>query len=177
MLFAGSTSSREASREAVNREAEQMLTVYGNSMLRFAYSYLHNMSDAEDVLQETMVRFLKAAPAFASEQHRKAWLLRVVGNLSKNRLAYNKMRMADELRDELIAENRDDLSFVWDVVKALPGDLRETIHLFYYEGYSTKQIADILQKKEATVRTHLRRGREKLREILKGEYDFEDKIR
>ncbi|MGI5964012.1 MAG: RNA polymerase sigma factor [Lawsonibacter sp.] len=160
----------------VYHPVEQILTTYGDSILRFAYSYLHNMSDAEDVLQDTLIQFLKAGPVFESEQHKKAWLMRVAGNLSKNRLTYNKVRMVDELNEELTADGREDLSFVWEAVKELPNDLRETIHLFYYEGYSTKEIAEILQKKEATVRTHLYRGREKLREILKGEYDFEETI-
>lgn len=166
----------EECRESLECRAEEILNTDGDHILRFAYSYLHNMSDAEDVLQDTLIQFLKAAPQFESEQHKKAWLLRVAGNLSKNKLAYNKVRKADELQEELLAEEREDLSFVWEAVRALPDDLRETIHLFYYEGYSTRQIADILHKKEPTVRTHLRRGREKLREILKGEYDFEETV-
>ena len=165
-----------ADREAVNRQAERMLIDYGNSILRLAYSYLHNGSDAEEVLQDTLVQFLKTAPAFESRQHEKAWLLRVAGNLSKNRLAYNSVRRTDELNDELIAEDREDLSFVWEAVKRLPEHYCAAIHLFYYEGYSTKQIAWLLRKKEATVRSDLRRGRERLREILKEAYDFEETV-
>ncbi|NBI84286.1 RNA polymerase sigma factor [Clostridiaceae bacterium] len=152
------------------------MDTYGNSILRYAYSYLHNISDAEEVLQDTLVQFLKTAPIFETQQHEKAWLLRVAGNLSKNRLDYNKVRMTDELNDELVAENREDLSFVWDAVKALPENYREVIHLFYYEGYSTKQIAKLLQKKEATVRSDLHRGREKLKAVLKEAYDFEETV-
>ena len=164
------------SRADINRRAEKILDTYGNSILRYAYSYLHNMSDAEEVLQDTLVQFLKTAPVFETQQHEKAWLLRVAGNLSKNRLDYNKVRMTDELNDELVAENREDLSFVWDAVKALPENYREVIHLFYYEGYSTKQIAKLLQKKEATVRSDLHRGREKLKAVLKEAYDFEETV-
>ena len=167
---------RSVSRADINRRAEEILDTYGNSILRYAYSYLHNMSDAEEVLQDTLVQFLKTAPVFETQQHEKAWLLRVAGNLSKNRLDYNKVRMTDELNDELVAENREDLSFVWDAVKALPENYREVIHLFYYEGYSTKQIAKLLGKKEATVRSDLRRGREKLKAVLKEAYDFEETV-
>lgn len=170
------TAGRENSRAAINRRAEEILDTYGNSILRYAYSYLHNMSDAEEVLQDTLVQFLKTAPAFETRQHEKAWLLRVAGNLSKNRLAYNSVRRTDELKDELVAESREDLSFVWDAVKLLPENYRETIHLFYYEGYSTKQIAQLLQKKETTVRSDLHRGREKLRAVLKEAYDFEETV-
>lgn len=170
------TMQQEISRAAINQRAEEILNTYGNSILRYAYTYLHNMSDAEEVLQDTLVQFLKTAPVFESREHEKAWLLRVAGNLSKNRLAYNSLRRTDELNDELVAENREDLSFVWDAVKLLPENYREAIHLFYYEGYSTKQIAKLLGKKEATVRSDLRRGRERLKAVLKEAYDFEEAV-
>ena len=73
---------------------------------------------------------------------------------------------------ELIDEQREDLSFVWEAVKALPVKYREVIHLFYHEGYSTAEIAGILQMKEATVRSNLSRGREQLKSVLKEAYDF-----
>lgn len=161
-------------RAEINRRAEMILTRFGDSILRYAYTYLHNMSDAEEVLQDTLVQFLKTAPEFENENHEKAWLLRVAGNLSKNRIEYNKIRETDELNDELIAEDREDLSFVWDAVKSLPVKYREVIHLFYHEGYQTAQIAKVLGRNESTVRSDLRRGREKLKEVLKGEYDFEE---
>ena len=154
--------------------AEMILTRFGDSILRYAYTYLHNMSDAEEVLQDTLVQFLKTAPEFESENHEKAWLLRVAANLSKNRIRYNKLRETDELNDELVAEEREDLSFVWEAVKSLPVKYREVIHLFYHEGYQTAQIAKVLGRNESTVRSDLRRGREKLKEVLKGEYDFEE---
>lgn len=98
--------------------------------------------------------------------------MRVAGNLSRNRIAYNRIRSTDELKDSLAADEREDLSFVWEAVKLLPVKYREVIHLFYLEGCSTRQIAGILGLKETTVRSHLHRGREKLKEVLKEEYDF-----
>lgn len=159
-------------REQINQKAESLLTSYGNHILRLAYSYLHNMDDAEEILQDTLIQYLKNAPVFETAAHEKAWLLRVAANLSKNRISYNKIRNTDELKDTLVAEQREDLTFVWEAVKELPVKYREVIHLFYYEGFSTGQIADILQQKECTVRSHLMRGREKLKRILKEEYDF-----
>lgn len=167
---------RAGETSAVNQRAEEILDTYGNSILRYAYSYLHNMSDAEEVLQDTLVQLLKTAPVFESTQHERAWLLRVAGNLSKNRLAYNSVRRADELNDRLAAENREDLSFVWDAVKLLPDNYRAVIHLFYYEGYSTKEIARLLRRKETSVRSDLHRGRERLKAVLKEVYDFEETV-
>ena len=166
--------SRAQARPEVNARAEKLLDAYGDLLLRYAYSYLHNMADAEEVLQDTLIQFLKTAPVFLRREHEKAWLLRVAANLSKNRLSYNAVRAADELNDELVAENRDDLSFVWQAVRDLPEKYRAPVHLFYHEGYSTKQIAEILQRGEATVRSDLHRGRALLREILKEAYDFDE---
>ena len=165
---------RTVDRAEINRQAEHILDEHGNSILRLAYSYLHNMSDAEEVLQDTLLRFLKTAPTFENNTHEKAWLLRVAGNLSKNRIDYNKVRATDELSDTLKAEEREDLSFVWDAVRSLPVPFREVIHLFYYEGYSTAEISRMLDRKESTVRSDLRRGRLKLKEILKEACDFEE---
>lgn len=160
-------------QEQQDRLAERLLDAYGNSILRLAYSYLHNYSDAEDILQETLIRYLQNAPQVAGPVHEKAWLLKVAANLSKNRIDYNRLRDTDELNDELVAEEREDLSFVWEAVKSLPEKYREVIHLYYYEGYSTGQVAELLGRKESSVRSDLKRGREKLKMILKEAYDFE----
>lgn len=82
-------------REIANQQAAQMLDTYGNNILRLAYSYLHSMSDAEEILQDTLIQFLKTTPVFENENHKKAWLLRVAANLSKNRIEYNHIRKAD----------------------------------------------------------------------------------
>lgn len=164
------------SREAINQQAERILNDYGNNILRLAYSYLHNMSDAEEILQDTLIQFLKTKPVFENASHEKAWLLRVAANLSKNRIEYNAVRKTDELDETLVAEQREDLSFVWDAVKELPEKYREAIHLFYYEGYSTIQTAKILGRSEVTIRSQLHRGRTMLKQILREAYDFEETV-
>ena len=171
-MQAGKRRESVVGREQINQKAEALLTQYGSSILRLAYSYLHNMDDAEEILQDTLIQYLKTAPVLENEAHEKAWLFRVAGNLSKNRIAYNRVRSTDELKEALAAEQREDLSFVWEAVKDLPVKYREVIHLFYYEGLSTAEIAAILEQKESTVRSHLMRGREKLRSILKEGYDL-----
>ena len=156
----------QPSREKVNQRATALLDQYGEHILRLAYSYLHNQSDAEDILQDTLIQYLRTAPVLESPAHEKAWLLRVAGNLSKNLLRAQGYRQADQLEETLVAQEREDLSYVWEAVKALPVPYREAIHLFYYEGYSTAQIAQILDQKESTVRSRLKRGREKLKPLL-----------
>lgn len=173
LLYFRTAEPETAIEEETARRAQRIMSVHGNAILRYAYSYLHSLSDAEDVLQDTLIQFLKTAPAFETDAHEKAWLLRVAGNLSRNRLRYNRYRNTDELNDELVGEEREDLSFVWEAVKSLPEKYREVIHLYYAEGYQTAQIARILGRNEATVRSDLLRGRNKLRDILKEAYDFE----
>ncbi len=157
----------------VSASASRILDKYGNTLLRVAYSYLHNMADAEDILQDTLIQYLKNSPSFDNESHEMAWLITVASNLSKNKINYNKLRDTDELSEELVSQEKEDLNFVWEAVKQLPENSREVIHLFYQEGYSTGEIAEILKRKEATVRSDLKRGRERLRKILKEAYDFE----
>ncbi|MEA4892574.1 MAG: sigma-70 family RNA polymerase sigma factor [Peptococcaceae bacterium] len=160
----------------INEEAGRLMTAYGNSILRLAYSYLHHMSDAEDVLQDTLIQFLRAQPQFETAAHEKAWLLRVAINISKNKITYNNIRKTDELSETLAANETEDLSFVWDAVKQLPPKYSEVVHLFYHEGYSTAQIASLLSKKDATVRSLLQRARIKLKDVLKEVYDFGEQV-
>ena len=83
------------SDEEIEREAEEILSTTGNSILRLALSYLHNIEDAEDILQETMIKFVTVRPVFESEAHRKAWLMRgPVGLLiSQNKMICSIMRV------------------------------------------------------------------------------------
>ncbi len=166
---------QEALRSAqINKQAGRLMESYGNSVLRLAYSYLHNMSDAEDVLQDTLIQFLRTQPQFETTEHEKAWFLRVAINISKNKITYNKIRKTDELSETLAVAETEDLAFVWDAVKQLPAKYSEVVHLYYHEGYSTAQIASLLSKNDATVRSLLQRARMKLKDVLKEVYDFEE---
>ncbi len=106
-LFAPKEDAKPVETVSISQQAAQILDTYGDTILRYAYSYLHNQSDTEEVLQDTLIQFLKTRPVFESDEHEKAWLLRVAGNLCKNRLKYNSLRQTDELREELIAEQRE----------------------------------------------------------------------
>lgn len=118
--FAAKADCTDKNTTVVSARAEYIINTYGNSILRLAYSYLHNMSDAEDILQETLIKYVKTAPKSENDNHEKTWLMTVAANLSKNKIDYNRIRTTDELRDTLVAEEREDLSFVWEAVKQLP---------------------------------------------------------
>lgn len=154
------------------QRAGALLDAYGDSILRLAYSYLHNKSDAEDILQDTLMKYLTAQPDCESEAHEKAWLMRVAINLSKNKIESNRYRTHDALDDHFLADEAPDLAYVWDAVRQLPPECAEVLHLHYQEGYSCAEIAGLLKRSEGTVRSQLSRSRARLREILKDDYDF-----
>lgn len=155
-------------------QASQLLDLYGTSLLRFAYSYARNMADAQEIVQDTLVQYFLKQPVCPSENQRKAWLMQVCANLSKNRLRFNKRRAAVSL--DLLSEPgvlQEDLSYVWQAVGQLPPKYREVIHLFYEEGYSTAEIARILRQKESTTRSQLNRARQQLRTMISEDFDDE----
>lgn len=168
------SSEKKEDPEQQDMYLRSILVKHGNRILRLAYSYVHNMEDSEEILQDVLIKLLSSAPEFESSEHEKAWIIRVTANLSKNRIEYNKLRDTDELNEELVAEKKEDLSFIWEAVKSLPENYREVVHLFYEEGYSTDEIAKLLGESGANIRTRLKRARAKLKEILREEYDFDE---
>ena len=175
LLELGGTPALALCEDAVALRAENALKLYGNSLLRLAFSYVHNIQDAEDVLQDSLIQYMRKAPVFENEAHEKAWLMTVVSNACKNRLRHTKRLKEDELT-EFVPDEREaeDLSFVWQCVKELPDKYGEVLHLYYYEGYSTAEIAAILSKNEATVRSLLMRGRNMLKAPLEDIYGYEE---
>lgn len=150
------------------------LKTYGNTILRLSYSYLHNLSDAEDILQDTLLSLIHTEPCFSNPEHEKAWLMRVAINLCKNKLKsswFKTVEIPEDLPDHGMVNEESE---VLEAVNKLPLKYREVIHLFYYEGYSTFEISSLLLKKESTIRSLLYRSREMLKKSLKGAYDFDD---
>ena len=146
---------------------ETLIDQYENTLLRAALAILGEPHEAEDAVQDTFLRYLEKRPDFRDENHEKAWLLTVCANGCKSRLRARKRRPTVELLDIYPAPDRDS-GEVAEAVFALPANQRAAIHLFYYEGYSTQEIARILGQRPGTVRSHLSRARESLRHMLKG---------
>jgi len=126
---------KEDTRALLNERAENFMKKYGNQVLRMAYAYVHNMDEAEDILQETLIKILEVKLDSDDEEYIKAYFLRTASNIAKNHISANKRHETDELNEELVAEEKSDLSFVWEAVKELPDTQRDVIHLFYEEGY------------------------------------------
>ncbi len=141
---------------------------YCNTVYRLAFARTKNTYDADDILQTVFVKLCGTDTQFRDEEHIKAWLIRVTVNTSKNLLTSAWMRLTDGMDDNLSTEMQEKSEVYYAVMK-LPTKYRTVVHLHYYEGYTAAQIARLLSSKEATVKTQLRRAREKLEKELKGE--------
>ena len=154
-------------------EIEEIVSRNENRLLRTAVAIMGGKADAEDVVQDVFVKMFEKCPCFESTEHEAAWLMRVTVNLCKSRLRLSWWKKTVPLIETHPAQN-DEQSDILKAVIALPPKFRTVIHLFYYEGYSTKEIADITKQKESTVRQHLTRARRVLKKYLEG--DFNEKI-
>lgn len=151
-----------------NAEIERVVNEYATMLLRVAYSQLNNRAEAEDAVQEVLLKYMEKAPVFQSEEHEKAWLLRVTVNHCKNHLASAWFRKRADLDEGIPALDNAELEVV-SAVAALPAKYRAVVHLYYFEGYSTKEIAEILHSRPNTVSSRLSRARALLAKALKEE--------
>lgn len=159
----------------MNREEyERIVALYADVVYRVALSYAKTKEDAEDVLQNVFLKLLTKRVNFEDEEHIRKWLIRVAVNECNSLWSSfwrKNVEYIDRMEEEITFQNAD-YSDLYDAIKVLPAKLRIVLHLFYYEGYRTKEIADLLHIREATVRSRLTRARKLLKSQL-GEYESE----
>lgn len=143
---------------------------YADMVYRLALLNTRDNYDAEDIFQEVFLKLFRYQKTIISEEHLKAWLIRVTINQCKTRAMLNKRVVSLETVEEVCGEEKEDYSAVYQAVCSLPEKYREVIYLYYYEGYKINEIARILKKGEATIKTQLSRGRGLLNDMLKGEF-------
>ncbi len=151
---------------------EHILKTYSEMIFRLAFTYVKNTADAEDISQDVFVSLIKRNEGFDSDEHEKAWLIRVTINKAKNHLKSAWVRKTVQMDESLSYTEKED-GTVLEEVLALPEKYRTPIHLFYYEGYSINEISQILGKSTGTVGTWLSRGRELLKSKMIGGFDNE----
>lgn len=152
-------------------EIDDAVRTYADMAYRLAVLNTNNEQEAEDAFQEVFLKLFRHKDSIQSEEHLKAWLIRVTVNQCRSMAtsAWNRRTVSLEAVAEAAAPQDDeDYSEVYDAVKTLPDKYREVIHLFYYEQLPISRIAQLLGRNEATVKTHLARGRSLLKEKLKG---------
>lgn len=150
----------------------EVLEKYNKMIYRLAFSRTKSIHDAEDIMQNVFMKFIKCDANFESEEHIKAWLIKVTINLSKNLLTSAWFKRTTALEEDIVVTLRED-SEVYKYVLDLPTKYRTVIHLFYYEDMTTASISEILNIKESTVRSQLHRARNMLKGKIKGDECFE----
>ncbi len=158
-----------ARNPAARAEAEQVIRKHSDLVYRLAYSYTQNRSDADDVFQETFLRYVRKKPKFTSEEHEKAWFIRVAVNCAKKQMTCAWKRHNVTLEDYQQGAVQPEEIGLRRALAALPARYRSVIYLYYYEGYRTEEIVRILSRKPSTIRSQLSRARDQLEQLLKEE--------
>lgn len=149
----------------------EMVRKHSDMILRLALTYVRNIADAQDICQEVFIRLFQHHPVFADHEHERAWILRVTINRCKDMLRSPWKRYISGLeRSDLPIPEAEEREVVTAVLK-LPVKYRIVIHLYYFENYSTAEISGMLEYKESTVRTQLKRARERLKLLMGGMED------
>lgn len=139
---------------------------YKNTVYSVIFNYVRNAEDSSDLTQDAFIKLLETGIDYESEEHLKAWLIRISINLSKNHLKKATKFSNEEVPELPYYDEHNEESDILSAVMSLPEKYRVPLHLFYYEDYTNKQIGDILGCPESTIKIRIKRGREKLKKIL-----------
>ena len=146
--------------------ASEAFKRYSDMVYRLAFARVKNKYDADDILQEVFLRFIKVKEKVNNEDHAKALLIRITINCSKSLLSSSWFKRTEPLSETLSVSDKEIDTL--DAVLRLPQKYRTVIHLHYYMGYSIDEIATILKSKPSTVKSQLHRARQKLKIDLEG---------
>ena len=151
---------------------ERIALQYGDMLYRVAFNYLKSREDSEDAVQNTLIRLYRCRRDFDSEEHLRAWLIRVVINESKRILSRRNRRAEvslESVANELYADADNHELFI-ELMRLKPRD-GTVLYLYYFEGYRTEEIAKMMSRSDAAVRQMLSRARKQLRTQLEVELD------
>ena len=150
--------------------AETIVHIYGNMLFRICYVMLGNEKDAEDAVQEIIIKYMKKAPTFRTSEHEKAWLITTTKNQCRDmlrfRLRHPKINI--EYLQGLSSDTSD--SGILEALMSLPEKFRLVLILYYVEEYRIEDIARIIQKSPSAVKMRLQKGRRLLEEKYRKEY-------
>lgn len=149
-------------------ELEKIVERYGNSLYRICLVNLQNEADAEDALQDVLLRYIQKSPRFESDEHQKAWLIRVAVNRCRDML---RKRRWDQLDPQQLPaqEAPEEMGWVLEELMKLPEIYRTALTLHYVEEYSVAEIAKIIGATQSAVKMRLVNGRKLLKVALEKE--------
>ncbi len=158
----------------LQRTGKEITEIYNrqvDTVYRICFSFMKTRADTEDMVQETFLRLLSSGVRFLSEEHEKAWLIVTASNLCKDSLK-SRWRKHEPLEDyeNSLSQPPVEMNEVLEEILKLPDDQKTVVYMYYYEGYSTSDIAAYLRCPHATVRTRLARARKVLKKQLGGDF-------
>ena len=149
---------------------------YGDTVYRLALCRTQSIPDAEDVYQDVFLALLRQQAEGWEAGRMKAWLIRTTLNRCTDLHRFRLRRPVLPLDEALTCPVDEAAAELWEAVGVLPEKLRTAVHLYYAEGYQAEEIAAMLGVPAATIRTRLRRAREKLKSVLGGMEDAEQPV-
>lgn len=152
-----------------NKEILEIYDRHADTVYRVCFAYMKNAPEAEDMTQETFLRLISHEKPFENQRHEKAWLIVTASNLCKDALK-KWWRYSENIDDYtyLAQEPPETGNEVLDAILALPPDYKDAVYMYYYEGFSTVEIARHFNCPESTVRSRLSRARKQLQTMLGG---------
>lgn len=152
------------------KDIENVVDTYGNTLFRLCLVMLGNPHDAEDVLQETFMKYLQKAPDFREKEHEKAWLIKVASNRCRDILRLRDKHVVYDMESiyEFTQDSSD--SGILDALMTLPEKFKIVLILYYVEQYKTEEIAEMIGKSASAVKMRLQKGRRLLKEVYKKDY-------
>lgn len=161
-----------ATLQRTGREITQIYDRHVDTVYRVCYSFMKSKTDTEDMVQETFLRLLSSGKRFENERHERAWLIVTASNLCKDNLKkwWRRTESLEEYSETLASPSGSDGS-VKEAILKLPPKYKTVVYLYYYEEYSTAEIAGILGCPQSTVRSHLLRARKQLQVLLGGNWN------
>lgn len=157
-----------------HRTPEEVVEIYGDMVYKIALSQTKKKEDAEDIFQEVFLSYMNCKKEFLSEEHEKAYIIRMTVNYCKKHFRSAWFRHRAEFTEitGMVSRNEEEED-LYESVLELPAKYKLVIHLFYYEELSVSQISQALHIKESTVKSQLMRGRNMLKQIVLGGVESE----
>ncbi len=151
----------------MEQEFTKVYERYVDDIFRLCFSFMKNQMDAEDVVQETFLKYFYSHKEFESPDHLKAWLIVTASNHCKDLLKqwWRKRKNLDDY-EEAAGGEMEVADEMMELVMSLPEKYKTAVYLYYYEGYDSREIASLLHKPDSTIRTYLQKARKILKQEL-----------
>lgn len=154
------------------KREQDILAIYDrqvDTVYRVCYGFMKNKGEAEDMTQETFLKLMTCGQEFENERHERAWLIVTASNLCKDSLKkwWRKNADIEDYRD-ISQEEKEMDNYVLDAILQLPEDYKAAVYMYYYEGYTTAEIANHVSCTESNIRSRLSRARKMLKSMLGG---------